>query len=90
MRCDDALTRALSLELAPLRVNAVAPGPVRSPLWAAMSEASRQALYDQAAQQLPLGRLGEVEDAARAYRYAMEQDLGTGTVITVDGGTVLA
>lgn len=54
-----------------------------------MSDADRQAMYDQAAQQLPLGRVGEVADAARAYLYCMEQEFGTGTVVTIDGGTTL-
>ena len=86
----NALTKALAFELAPLRVNAIAPGVVRSPLWDALSERDRRAMYDQAAQQLPLGRVGEVDDAARAYVYCMEQEFGTGIVLTVDGGTTLA
>jgi NAD(P)-dependent dehydrogenase (short-subunit alcohol dehydrogenase family) len=85
----NALTKALAVELAPTRVNAVAPGVVRTPLWDALSDMDRQTMYDQAAQQLPLGRIGEVADAARAYLYCMEQEYGTGIVLTVDGGTVL-
>jgi NAD(P)-dependent dehydrogenase (short-subunit alcohol dehydrogenase family) len=85
----NALTKALAFELAPIRVNAVAPGVVRTPLWDAMSEADRQSMYEQAAQQLPLGRIGDVADTARAYLYCMEQEFGTGVVLTVDGGTVL-
>jgi hypothetical protein len=54
-----------------------------------MAEADRQAMYGQAAQQLPLGRVGEVDDVALAYVYCMEQAFGTGVVIKVDGGTVL-
>jgi NAD(P)-dependent dehydrogenase (short-subunit alcohol dehydrogenase family) len=85
----NALTKALAVELAPIRVSAVAPGVVRTPLWDAISEPDRQAMYDQAAQQLPLGRVGEVADTARAYLYCMEQEFGTGIVLTVDGGTTL-
>lgn len=85
----NALTKALAVELAPIRVNAVAPGVVRTPLWDAMSEADRRTMYDQAAQQVPLGRVGQVTDTARAYLYCMEQEWGTGIVLTVDGGTVL-
>ena len=85
----NALTKALAFELAPLRVNAVAPGVVRSPLWDVLSEKDRQAMYDLAAQQLPLGRVGEVGDAAQAYVYCMGQEFGTGIVLTVDGGTTL-
>jgi NAD(P)-dependent dehydrogenase (short-subunit alcohol dehydrogenase family) len=85
-----ALTRALAVELAPVRVNAVAPGVVRSPLWAGMSEQDRAAMYDDVAAAIPLGRVAEVEDVALAYVYAMQQVHGTGIVVTVDGGTVLA
>jgi NAD(P)-dependent dehydrogenase (short-subunit alcohol dehydrogenase family) len=85
----NALTKALAFELAPIRVNAVAPGVVRTPLWDALSAPDRQAMYDQSAQQIPLGRIGEVGDTARAYVYCMEQEFGTGVVLTVDGGTTL-
>jgi NAD(P)-dependent dehydrogenase (short-subunit alcohol dehydrogenase family) len=85
----NALTKALAVELAPIRVNAVAPGVVRTPLWDALSEADRQTFYEQAAQQVPVGRVGHVADTARAYLYCMEQEFGTGVVLTVDGGTVL-
>jgi NAD(P)-dependent dehydrogenase (short-subunit alcohol dehydrogenase family) len=85
----NALTKALAVELAPIRVNAVAPGVVRTPLWDSLRETDRTLMYEQAAQQLPLGRIGEVADTALAYLYCMEQAFGTGVVLTVDGGTVL-
>jgi NAD(P)-dependent dehydrogenase (short-subunit alcohol dehydrogenase family) len=85
----NALTTALAVELAPIRVNAIAPGVVRTPLWDAMTDVDRQAMYSQAAQGLPLGRIGEVDDVALAYVYCMEQAYGTGVVLKVDGGTVL-
>jgi NAD(P)-dependent dehydrogenase (short-subunit alcohol dehydrogenase family) len=86
----NAMTRALALELAPLRVNTVAPGPIRTPLWDSLGEADRQAVYDRFASGLPVGRIGEVGDTARAYVYLMEQEFGTGVVLTVDGGSTLA
>src|SRR3954451_19576212 len=58
----DALTRALAVELAPVRVNAVSPGVVRSNLWREMSEEDRSAMYDSLSQALPVGRVGEVSD----------------------------
>jgi NAD(P)-dependent dehydrogenase (short-subunit alcohol dehydrogenase family) len=85
----NAATTALAVELAPIRVNAVAPGVVRTPLWDSLDERIRQSMFDDAAQRLPLGRIGEVEDAALAYVYCMEQSFGTGVVVTVDGGTLL-
>ncbi|HEX5400872.1 MAG TPA: SDR family oxidoreductase [Pseudonocardiaceae bacterium] len=85
----DALTRALAVELAPVRVNAVSPGVVRSPLWSGMSEDDREQMYRGLGAQLPVGRVGEVDDIAAAYLYCMTQPFATGTVLTVDGGTVL-
>jgi len=85
----NAATTALAVELAPIRVNAVAPGVVRTPLWDPMGDDDRQSMYDQEAQRLPLGRIAEVEDVARAYLYCMEQTYGTGRVLTVDGGALL-
>lgn len=85
----DGLTRALAVELAPVRVNAVSPGVVRSPLWGAMSEHDREAMYRDASARLPVGRVGEVEDIAEAYLYLMRENFSTGQVIVVDGGTVL-
>ena len=85
----DALTRALAVELAPLRVNAISPGVIRSPLWSALADGDREALYESVRDAVPLHRVGEVDDVALAYVYAMEQQHGTGSIIRVDGGTVL-
>jgi NAD(P)-dependent dehydrogenase (short-subunit alcohol dehydrogenase family) len=85
----DALTRALAVELAPLRVNAVASGVVRSDLWRDMSEADRAAMYDSLSETLPVGRVGEVGDIAEAFLYLMRNGYSSGSVVTVDGGSVL-
>lgn len=85
----EGLTRALAVELAPVRVNAVSPGVVKSPLWDAMSEKDREAMYRAAGAALPVGRVGEVEDIAQAYLFLMKEGFSTGQVIVVDGGTVL-
>ena len=77
------------MELAPIRVNVVAPGIVRSPLWSQMPEADREAMYDNIGRGLPLGRVAEVEDVAKAYLQLMDQDYATGTVSVVDGGMIL-
>ena len=83
------LTRALAVELAPIRVNIVCPGLVKTPLWAGMTEAERATLYRQAAEKLPVGHVGESEEIAQAYLYLMRQTYGTGQVLAVDGGSVL-
>ncbi|OBK23480.1 SDR family oxidoreductase [Mycobacterium asiaticum] len=85
----NALTAALAVELAPIRVNAVAPGVVRSPLWDTMDAAAREGMFTQAAQGIPLHRIGEPDEVARAYLYCIEQAYSTGAVVKVDGGSVL-
>ncbi len=85
----EGLTRALAVELAPLRVNIVSPGVVRTPLWANMTQAEREGLYRSQAQALPVGHVGEAEEVAEAYLYLMRQTYGTGRTLAVDGGALL-
>jgi NAD(P)-dependent dehydrogenase (short-subunit alcohol dehydrogenase family) len=85
----EALTRALAVELAPLRVNAVSPGLIATNLWQNMSEEDRQAMYEQAGKHLPVGRVGEARDVAAAYLFLMESAFATGQTHVVDGGAVL-
>jgi len=85
----EALTRALAVELAPIRVNAVSPGFVRTNLWQNIPEADREAMYRDTAAKLPVGRIGEAEDIAQAYLFLMQQGYATGQIVVVDGGGVL-
>jgi NAD(P)-dependent dehydrogenase (short-subunit alcohol dehydrogenase family) len=82
--------RSLAVELAPIRVNVVAPGMVRTPLWSAIPEAHREALFAQRATSVPLGRVADPEDVAKTYLHVMDHDYLTGTVHLVDGGTTTA
>ncbi len=85
----EGLTRALALELAPIRVNIVAPGVVRSPLWRGMDEAARDALYAGEAARLPTGHVTEPAEAALGYLYLMQQTAMTGQTLQIDGGGFL-
>jgi len=85
----EGLTRALAVELGPIRVNIVSPGVVRTPLWSSMTEAEREALYAETGKQLPVGHVGEAAEIAEAYLYLMRQTYATGQVLVVDGGAVL-
>jgi NAD(P)-dependent dehydrogenase (short-subunit alcohol dehydrogenase family) len=85
----EALTRALALELAPIRVNAVSPGVVRTNLWQNMTAAEREQLYESVGNSLPVGRVGEPHDIAQAYLFLMQEGFSTGQTLVVDGGTVL-
>ncbi len=85
----DALTRALAVELAPIRVNAVSPGVVRTNLWQNMPGEERERMYESIAKSLPVGRVGEPSDIARAYLFLMQEKFSTGQIVVVDGGAVL-
>jgi len=85
----EALTRALAVELAPIRVNAVSPGVVRTNLWQNMNSAEREQLFESMGKRLPVGRVGEAHDIAQAYLFLMQEGYSTGQIVVVDGGTVL-
>ncbi|MGW4513939.1 SDR family oxidoreductase [Streptomyces sp. NPDC004393] len=85
----ESLTRALALELAPVRVNVVSPGLVRTELWREMTGEDRDALFEGATASLPVGRVGTPEDVAEAYLYLMRGGYSTGSMVVVDGGGLL-
>lgn len=91
-----ALVPSLAVELAPrrIRVNAVSPGPIETPIWAKHGlppEALEQALKATAAR-VPLGRLGASEEVAEIVAFLASDAAGyvTGENITVGGGSGLA
>jgi NAD(P)-dependent dehydrogenase (short-subunit alcohol dehydrogenase family) len=86
----EALARGLALERAPVRVNAVSPGLVATPLWSGMAEADRQAMFEGAAKRLPARRVGQPEDIAQAILFVATNPYVTGTTVTVDGGGTIA
>lgn len=85
----EGFTRAMAIELAPTRVNLVAPGVVKTDLWSNMSEADRENFYTSFGNNLPVKRVGEAEDIAKSYLYFINQPYGTGQCLIVDGGSVL-
>jgi NAD(P)-dependent dehydrogenase (short-subunit alcohol dehydrogenase family) len=77
----DAVTRSLATEFATrgVRVNAVAPGVVRTPTTA-------DADYEELAAQHPLGRMAEISDVVQGVIYLEQATFVTGETLHIDGG----
>lgn len=81
--------RALSLELAPTRVNVVSPGWVDTPMFDELAGAAKVSLFEDMASRLPAGRIATPADIATAYVYAMQSEFTTGQTLHIDGGQSL-
>ena len=75
-----AATRALAVELAPVRVNAVAPGPILPP------EGLGAGGLAQLTARVPAGRLGDPEDVVEAVTWLARARHVSGHTLVVDGG----
>jgi NAD(P)-dependent dehydrogenase (short-subunit alcohol dehydrogenase family) len=85
----EALSRALALELGPLRVNTIRPGYTDSEMWSGLPAAERQRLRQAVAATVPAGRMGTPEDIAHAAVFLMTSRQTTGAVLEVSGGEPL-
>ena len=85
----ESLTRALAIELAPLRVNGITAGIVDSPLWGQMDDTQKLNFFENAGLRLPVGRIGTPEDIAQANVFLMKEEYCTGQMIILDGGSTL-
>ena len=81
----NGMTKSLARELGKdnIRVNAVAPGVIRTDMVAALPEE----MVKMVCAQIPLGRMGEPEDIANAFAFLASDSAGfiTGAILSVDG-----
>jgi NAD(P)-dependent dehydrogenase (short-subunit alcohol dehydrogenase family) len=77
----DAITRGLTIEYAKqrIRVNAVAPGIIKTPMHAQNTHESLGSLH-------PMGRMGEIADIVDAVLYLERAAFVTGETLNIDGG----
>jgi NAD(P)-dependent dehydrogenase (short-subunit alcohol dehydrogenase family) len=83
----EALAPALALELAPVRVNAVTPGLIDTPLLHTAYGAERDAIVQNRAAILPGRRVGTAEEVAQVILMLMTNAYMTGEVVHVNGGS---
>ncbi|WP_434310224.1 SDR family NAD(P)-dependent oxidoreductase [Hominifimenecus sp. rT4P-3] len=82
----DGLTKLLAAQLAPfhINVNGVAPGPMKGSMFQRMTPEQQAA----SGKNVPLGRIGELEEVAWAIRYLVSEEAAwiTGAILDVNGG----
>jgi NAD(P)-dependent dehydrogenase (short-subunit alcohol dehydrogenase family) len=86
----ESLARGLALEFAPIRVNAVSPGLIETPIWDQLPSEKRKALFENTASRLPVRRIGQPHEIANAVLFLMTTSFATGSTVRVDGGGVIA
>ena len=89
------LTKSIAREKGPLgiRANAVAPGPIDTPLWrGAVPPDELDAVMAKRSEVIPIGRLGEAAEVAQTIVYLLSPAASyiTGQVVTIDGGESMA
>ena len=82
----ESLVGSLSVELAPIRVNAVSPGFIER----FGEDSERLSLVNDLGSRIPLKRLGTHDEASESYLYLLKNKYTTGTILKVDGGELCA
>jgi NAD(P)-dependent dehydrogenase (short-subunit alcohol dehydrogenase family) len=85
----EALTRALALELGPIRVNTIRPGYTDSDMWSFLPSGEREELRARVAKAMPVRRMGTPGDIADTALFLMGNPQVTGAIVEVSGGESL-
>lgn len=86
----EATAKILARELAPLRVNVISPGLTETEAYAGMEAEARETMFQNAAGNLPVGRVAQPHDLAAGYLFAIDTPSVTGAVIDIEGGALIA
>jgi NAD(P)-dependent dehydrogenase (short-subunit alcohol dehydrogenase family) len=86
----EILAKSLALELAPIRVNAIAPGVIDTGAWDAFGEQGKAEYFADISSRNPVQRIGTVDDIAQGVLFAMTSEFFTGQTLHIDGGEQLS
>ena len=83
----DALTKSLAKEMGPsnIRINSIAPGFIDTEMNNNLNEEEKQEIKEE----IPLQKIGKVEDVSRTVEWIVEDEYITGQVISVNGGWLI-
>ncbi|KAK8107068.1 uncharacterized protein PG998_009081 [Apiospora kogelbergensis] len=79
------LARNLAVDLAPIRVNVVAPGPTETEMWGEHREVIKKMVVEQSL----LGKPASPDEVAEAYLYLVKNTDATGSIVSSNGGATL-
>ena len=85
----ESFCRAMAVELAPIRVNAICPGAVETEVLRRAMGADPDAALARLAASMPVGHVGQPEEIAHAVQFLMTNTFTTGITLRVDGGALL-
>jgi len=80
----DALTKSLAKELGPsnIRVNSIAPGIIDTQMNNKLSKEEKEQIKNE----IPLEKIGKVEDIAKCAKWLIDDEYTTGQIISINGG----
>jgi NAD(P)-dependent dehydrogenase (short-subunit alcohol dehydrogenase family) len=84
----EGFVRAAAVDIKPLRINAVSPGIIDTPMIAGTGEERERTLARMTANNL-IPRAGTADEVAQAILFLLRNDFVTGTTVDVDGGALL-
>jgi NAD(P)-dependent dehydrogenase (short-subunit alcohol dehydrogenase family) len=85
----EALVRIVATEIAPLRLNVVAPGTIDTPM-SSLTGAERDEFYSRQTSKNLIPRAGTADEVAQGILFIIQNDFVTGTTVDVDGGRLLS
>lgn len=82
----EGLARSLAVDLSPIRVNAIRPGLIDTPLIDSFMGERKDAIVASYTKRFPVKRMGRAEEVADAVLFLMKNEYVNGTTLVIDGG----
>lgn len=82
----EGLAGSLAVDLAPIRVNAIRPGLIDTPLIDSFMGERKDAMVEAYSRRIPVRRIGRADEVADAVLFLMKNEYVNGTTLVIDGG----